>query len=76
MVKKYNLTSYPVWLWWYGGKLIYAGSTFDKFGVSPEDMEKHIKNLSENPGQYYKPEGWKFTTYKIVCTRKVNRKKE
>jgi len=63
LVKKYNLTSYPVWLWWYGGKLIYAGSTFDKFGVSPEDMEKHIKNLSENPGQYYKPEGWKFTTY-------------
>jgi hypothetical protein len=50
-------------LWWYGGKLIYAGSTFDKFGVSPEDMEKHIKTLRENPGQYYKPEGWKFTTY-------------
>lgn len=64
LVSKYNLTSYPVWLWWYGGKLFYAGQTFANFGVSKEEMLIHVKALSENPGQFLKPEGWKFTTYK------------
>ena len=64
LVQKYNITSYPVWLWWYGGKLLFAGSTFANFGVSKEEMVEHIRTLSEAPNTYLKSEGWKFTTYK------------
>ena len=64
LVAKYNLTSYPVWLWWYGGKLLYAGQTFANFGVSKEEFCEHIKTLSASPGTYYKREGFKFMTYK------------
>jgi len=63
LVQRYNLTSYPVWLMWYGGKLLYAGSTFANFGVSKEEFVEHITTLVKNPGQHFKPEGWKFTTY-------------
>jgi hypothetical protein len=42
---------------------LFAGATFANFGVSKEEFLQHLKTVSKDPNSYYKPEGWKFTTY-------------
>ena len=54
--KKFNLTSYPVWLWWYGGKLVFAGGLFENCGSSQKDIEGHLRTIAGDPGQYFKRE--------------------
>ena len=60
---RYNLGGYPVWLWFFGGKLCFAGTTFHNFGTSQEDFLHHMFNVAEAPERHFLPEGWHFPKY-------------
>ena len=61
--KRFNLTSYPVWLWWYGGKLVFAGGLFENCGSGQKDIEAHLRTVAGEPESHFKREGWKFVSY-------------
>jgi hypothetical protein len=61
--RRYNLTSFPVWLWWYGGKLVFAGGLFENCGSGQKDIEGHLRTVASEPELHFKKEGWKFVSH-------------
>ena len=57
------MTSFPVWLWWYGGKLVFAGGLFENCGSGQKDIEGHLRTVASEPELHFKKEGWKFVSH-------------
>ena len=74
LAKKYNFNVYPMYMMFYGGKLVFIGNKFNGFGSEVADIEKEIeKRVGMAKKNIFLPDDFRFidptgrtTTFKDV----------
>ena len=62
--KKYNFPAYPMFIFYMGGRVVFAGTRFHRFGEGQEDFYKHLQTMYEEGllGHVY-PEDFQFKSF-------------
>ncbi|GMH57857.1 hypothetical protein TrRE_jg7300 [Triparma retinervis] len=61
IAKRYNFNVYPMYMMYYGGKLVFIGDKFNGFSTAPEDFEKEIvKQNKQARKNIFLPDDYRF----------------
>eukprot|EP00164_Ancoracysta_twista_P005430 GFYU01007439.1.p1 GENE.GFYU01007439.1~~GFYU01007439.1.p1 ORF type:complete len:463 (-),score=144.94 GFYU01007439.1:40-1428(-) len=74
---KYNITTVPIYLFYYGGKLVFANNHFNKYGNTPGDFLAQLKtSLQDAQSSKFLPEGFSFGLTSDTITNATNTRME